>query len=343
MKPSLIRIFLLPVLVVYVGIAPLWCAEATHRLAPTPKTVTWGYFDPRTPPVLRVKSGDTVEIETLVAGGLEALEAAGLPTDQVQPALLEVEREVKDRGEVPHILTGPVWVEGAEPGDVLEVRILAIDLVVPYAWNAFMPGRGFLPDEFPYAHAKLTPLDLTRKVAKFSDGVEIPLRPFFGVLGVAPPAMTGRVSSGPPWIHTGNMDNKDLVAGTTLYMPVHVKGALFSAGDGHAAQGDGEVCLTALETSLRGTFQLTMRKDMKLRWPRAETPTHYVTMGFHENLEEAAKIAVLEMLDYLVNEKRLDRSTAYILASDTVDLRITQLVDGKKGVHAMLPKAIFVR
>jgi acetamidase/formamidase len=187
----------------------------------------------------------------------------------------------------------------------------------------------------------LTPIDLTRKVAKYSDNIEIPLRPFFGVLGVAPPASVGRVSSGPPWVHGGNLDNKDLVAGSTLYLPVHVKGALFSVGDGHAVQGDGEVGDTALETSLRGTFQLSVRKDLKVRWPRAETPTHYLTMGFHENLEEAAKIALDEMLDYLVNEKHLSRSDAYLLASDTVDMRITQLVDGKKGVHAMLPKAIF--
>lgn len=343
MKRLPMRVFFLSVFTLQVGTLSLLSAEATHRLVPTAQTVTWGYFDPQTPPVLRVKSGDTVEIETLVAGGLEALEAADLPADQVPPVLREIEREVKDRGEVPHILTGPIWIEGAEPGDVLEVKILAIDLVVPFAWNAFMPGRGLLPDEFPYAHAKLTPLDLTRKVAEFSDGIEIPLRPFFGALGVAPPALVGRVSSGPPWIHTGNMDNKNLIAGTTLYMPVHVKGALFSAGDGHAAQGDGEVCVTGLETSLRGKFQFTVRKDMKLRWPRAETPTHYLTMGFHENLEIAAKIAALEMLDYLVNDKHLDRSSAYILMSDAVDMHITQLVDGKKGVHAMLPKAIFVR
>ncbi len=318
-------------------------AEVTHHLAPTPKTVTWGYFDPRTPPALRIRSGDTVEIETLVAGGVAALEAAGLPRDRIQPSLLEVEREVKDRGEVPHILTGPIYVEGAEAGDVLEVKILSIELAVPYAQNAVLPGRGFLPDEFPYFHSKLTPLDLTRKVAKFSDGIELPLKPFFGVMDVAPPAATGRISSGPPWVHTGNMDNKELVAGSTLYIPIHVAGALFSVGDGHAGMGDGEVCLTALETSLRGTFQFLVRKDMKLRWARAETPTHYLTMGFHENLEEAAKVAVLEMLDLLVSEKHLTRDNAYILASDAVDLRITQLVDGKKGVHALLPKAIFIR
>lgn len=316
-------------------------AGETHHLAPTPKTVTWGYFDAKTPPVLRVHSGDTVDIETLVAAVPAQLEAAGIKRDQIQPALLEIDREVKDRGEVPHILTGPIYVEGAEPGDVLEVKILSIDLTVPYAVNFFIPGRGFLPDEFPYAYAKATPLDLAHRVANFAPGVAVPLHPFFGVMGVAPPALTGRVSSGPPWIHSGNMDNKELVAGTTLYMPVHVPGALFSVGDGHAAQGDGEVCVTAMETSLRGTFQLTVRKDMKLRWPRAETPTHYLTMGFNENLEEAAKIALNEMLDFLVSEKHLTRSEAYILASDAVDLRITQLVDGKKGVHALLPKAIF--
>jgi acetamidase/formamidase len=318
-------------------------APATYHLAASPKNVTWGYFDPSTPPVLRISSGDNVEVETLPGGGSAALKAAGLPRDQMQPALLEVEREVNDRGEVPHILTGPIWIEGAEPGDTLQVRILSVEPAVPYAWNSFEPGKGFLQDDFPYAHFKLTRLDLARKVAQFSDGIEIPLHPFFGVMGVAPPAATGRVSSGPPWIHTGNMDNKDLVAGTTLYIPVHVKGALFSVGDGHVGQGDGEVCLTALETALRGTLQFTVRKDMRLRWPRAETPTHFITMGFNENLEEAARTALTEMLDFLVQEKHLDRDTAYILASDAVDLHITQLVDGKKGVHALLPKAIFVR
>jgi acetamidase/formamidase len=313
----------------------------SHRLAPTPKTVVRGHFDAATPPVLRVQSGDTVEIEALVAGGIAALENAGLSRDQMQPALLEVEKDITDSSGYPHLITGPVWVEGAEPGDVLEVKILAIELVVPYAWNAIFPGAGFMPWEFPHERWKLTPLDLDKKVGKFADDIEIPLKPFFGVMGVAPPPAAGKISSGPPWLHSGNMDNKELIAGTTLYMPVHVKGALFSVGDGHAAQGDGEVCVTALETSLRGTFQLTVRKGQKLRWPRAETPTHYMTMGFHPNLEDAAKIAVNEMLEYLVNERGLSRDTAYILASDAVDLRITQLVDGNKGVHAMLPKTIF--
>jgi acetamidase/formamidase len=315
----------------------------THTLRPTPKTVTWGYFDANTPPVLRVNSGDTVEIEALVAAAPRQLEAAGVSREKIQQALIDIDREVTERGEIPHILTGPIYVEGAKPGDVLEVRILSVDLTIPYAVTFFMPGRGFLPDEFPYFHARSIPLDMNRKIADFAPGIEVPIRPFFGVIGVAPPPLSGRISSGPPWIHTGNMDNKELIAGSTLYVPVHADGALFSVGDGHAAQGDGEVCVTAMETSLRGTFQLIVRKDLKLDWPRAETPTDYMTMGFHENLTEATRIATEQMLEFLMKDKHLDRSSAYVLASNAMNLRITQLVDGKVGVHALVPKAIFKR
>jgi acetamidase/formamidase len=318
-------------------------AAEMHRLLPTPHTATWGYFDPHTPPALTVRPGDTVEVETLAAISSPYWEAAGLPHDKVQPALLEIERDRKDPWDIAHILTGPIYVEGAEPGDALEVRILSIDLAFPYAINFFAPGGGFLADEFTATHYKLIPLDMARKVALFSDKVEIPLRPFFGVMGVAPPPEIGRFGSGPPWVHGGNMDNKELVAGSTVYLPVHVKGALFSIGDGHAGQGDGEVCGTALETSLRATIQLNLRKGAHLRWPRAETPTHYVTMGFHENLEKATALALDEMLDFLEKEKHLSREDAFVLASDAVDLHITQLVDGNKGVHALLSKNILVK
>src|SRR4029079_16057932 len=311
----------------------------THTLVPTPKTVTWGYFDARTPPVLRVNSGDTVDIEALIAAAPRQLEAAGVPREKIQQALIDIDREVTDRGEIPHILTGPIYVDGARPGDVLEVRILSVDLTIPYAVTFFMPGRGFLPDEFPYFHARAIPLDMKRNGDNTAPGIEVPIRPFFGVIGVTPPPLTGRISSGPPWIHTGNMDNKELIAGSTLYVPVHADGALFSVGDGHAAQGDGEVCVTAMETSLRGTFQLIVRKDMKLDWPRAETPTDYMTMGFHENLTDATRIATEQMLDFLMKDKHLDRSSAYVLASNAMNLRITQLVDGRVGVHALVPKA----
>jgi acetamidase/formamidase len=178
-------------------------------------------------------------------------------------------------------------------------------------------------------------------VARFGDGIEIQMKPFFGSMGVAPPAANGRISSAPPWVHAGNMDNKNLVAGTTVYIPVHTAGALFQAGDGHAGQGDGEVDITALETALVGTFEFVVRKDLHLKWARAETPTQHIVMGFHENLTEATRIAVREAIDFLVAERHLSRDDAYMLTSVAVDFAITQLVDGNKGVHGMIPKSIF--
>ncbi len=319
---------------------PAASEAAHHVLKPTPKTVVWGYYDAGAPPVLRIQPGDTVEIETAMISPPAELEAAGVPPDQLPASDRAIHREVKKEGPGPHILTGPVYIEGAEPGDVLEVRIRSIDLVLPYAVNLFMPGLGFLPEDFPYERVKIIPLDRGRMVARFAAGIEIPIRPFFGSMGVAPPLAAGRISSAPPWIHAGNLDNKELVAGTTLYIPVHARGALFSVADAHAGQGDGEVSLTALETTLRGTFQFQVRKGRRLLWPRAETPTHFITMGFHEDLTQAAKAATREAIEFLVSEKGLSREEAYMFTSDAVDLRITQLVDGKVGVHAMIPKAM---
>ncbi len=328
------------------GLMSLACqwasAQATYTLKPTPKTVAWGYYDAKAAPVLRVKSGDTVEIQTLITSSPKRLEDAGVPPDQVEQSLRDITDQVKDKGPGPHILTGPVYIEGADPGDVLEVRILAAKLAIPYAYNGFGPGRGYLPEDYPYPKMKIIPLDEKRMVARFAPGIEIPLHPFFGSMGVAPPEISGRISSAPPWIHAGNLDNKDLVAGTTLFIPVHAPGALFEVGDGHAGQGDGEVDITAMETSLIGTFQFIVRKDMHLRWPRAETPTHFITMGLHEDLNDATKLAVHEMIDFLMNEKHLSRDDAYMLSSVAADLHITELVDGNKGVHMMLPKSIFV-
>jgi len=316
-------------------------AARQHQLKATPKTVAWGYYDASTPPVLRIKSGDTVEIQTLITSSPSRLEAAGVAPEQVEQSLRDIHKEVTNKGPGGHILTGPIYVEGAEPGDVLEVRIRTIRLAIPYAYNAFSPGRGFLPEDFPYARIKIIPLDEKRMVGRFSDGIEIPLRPFFGSMGVAPPDVSGRISSAPPWVHAGNLDNKELVAGTTLFIPVHARGALFLTGDGHAGQGNGEVDITAMETSLIGTFQLIVRKDMHLKWPRAETPSHFITMGIHEDLTEATKMALREMIDFLVKEKHLTRDDAYMLSSVAADLEITQLVDGNKGVHAMILKSIF--
>jgi acetamidase/formamidase len=315
---------------------------AQHSLKPSPKTIAWGYYDAATPPVLRVKSGETVEIQTLITSSPKRLESAGVPAAEIEQSLRDIYDQVKDKGPGGHILTGPIYIEDAQPGDVLEVHIQAIRLAVPYAYNGFGPGRGFLPEDYPYPKMKIIPLDEKRMVARFAPGIEIPLRPFFGSMGVAPPETSGKISSNPPWIHAGNLDDKDLVAGTTLYIPVHAPGALFEVGDGHAGQGHGEVDITALETSLIGTFQFVVRKDMHLRWPRAETPTHFITMGLHEDLNEATKLAVREMIDYLMNEKHLSRDDAYMLASVAADLSITELVDGNKGVHMAIPKAIFV-
>jgi acetamidase/formamidase len=314
----------------------------SYRLEPTPKTVTWGYYAAAAPPVLHIRSGDTVEIRTLITSSPKRLEEAGVAPRDVEQSLRDIFDQVKDKGPGGHILTGPVYVEGAEPGDVLEVRIQNVRLAIPYAYNAFAPGRGFLPDDYPYYRMKIIPLDAGRMVARFAPGIEVPLHPFFGSLGDAPPDASGRISSAPPWMHAGNLDNKYLVAGTTLYIPVNAPGALFWAGDGHAGQGDGEVDITAMETSLVGTFQLIVRKDMHLLWPRAETPEYYMTMGINADLNEATKMAVREMIGFLVGDKHLPRDDAYMLASVAADLHIGELVDSNKVVSMMLPRSVFL-
>jgi len=307
----------------------------------TPANVHWGYYDARLKPVATIASGGRVRVETMVAGGLQRLRLAGAAESEIPDALKLVEQTVTERGPGAHPLTGPIYVDGAAPGDVLEVRIQSIDYLHNFGVNAFVPGGGVLPDEFPYAGLKLIrwPAGATR--VTFAPGVTLPLAPFFGSIGVAPPPLAGRISSRPPGWHGGNLDNKDLVAGTTLFLPVHVPGALLSIGDGHAMQGDGEVTGTALETSLRGTFEIHVRKGMRLKWPRAETPTHYIAMGLHEDLDEATRLAVRELVEFLVAEKKLSRDDAYMLCSLAASLRVTQAVDATKGVHAMLEKSVF--
>ena len=333
------RLYLLAVLSAFP--LSLWAQQVTHDLRLIPENVHWGYYDGRLKPVLRINSGDTVRVETMVARGLERLRLAGVPDDEIPESLKVVERTVTDRGPGAHPLTGPIYVEGAEPNDLLEVRILGFEFLHPYGVSGFIPGSGTLPDEFPYTGFKLVRFNIGAGTAEFKPGVTLRLAPFFGSIGVAPPPILGRVSSGPPGFHTGNLDNKELVVGSTLYLPVHVPGGLLSMGDAHGMQGDGEVSLTALETSVRGTVQVFVRKGKKLNWPRAETPTHYITMGLHPDLDEAAKMATREMIDFLVSEKGMSREEAYILCSLAADLRVTQLVDGTKGIHAMIAKSIF--
>ena len=314
-----------------------------HDLKLLPANVHWGYYDAAVKPVLRVASGDTIRVETMVARGLQRLRAAGVAEAEIPDALKAVETAITERGPGAHPLTGPIWIEGAERGDVLEVKMLGFEFLHPYGVAGFIPGSGTLPGDFPYVRFKLVRFNVRAGTGEFSPGVSLTLAPFFGSIGVAPDPLVGRISSGPPGPHAGNLDNKELVVGSTLYIPVQVPGALLSVGDGHGMQGDGEVTLTALETSLRGTIQVNVRKGKRVNWPRAETPTHYISMGLHADLDEAAQLATREMIDFLVTEKGMDRDNAYILCSLAADLHVTQLVDGTKGVHAMLPKAMFAK
>jgi len=312
-----------------------------HELPLKPEHVHWGYYDARVAPAIHVAPGDRIRVETMVAGGLQRLRLAGAREDEIPESLKAVERAVTERGPGAHPMSGPIYVDGAEPGDTLEVRVVAIEFLHNFGVNAFAPGGGVLPDEFPYAGLRLFRWRAGADRVEFKPGVTLPFAPFFGSIGVAPPPLAGRISSRPPGWHGGNLDNKDLVAGSTLYLPVHVAGALLSIGDGHAMQGDGEVTGTALETSLRGTFELRLRKGQRLRWPRAETPTHYIAMGLDEDLDQAARLATRELVDFLAAEKGLTRDEAYMLCSLAADLHVTQAVDATKGVHATIAKSIF--
>ena len=311
-----------------------------HELHPTPTTVHYGFYDASLKPVLTIASGDTVKLWT-ATGNPRYFESLGVPKDKIPAELYAAFEGVEDNGRGDHTLDGPIFVTGAEPGDTLEVRILSVDVWLPIAAQSFRPHRGVLPEDFPYAKDRVLWIDLNKKTIEYAPGVVIPAKPFWGDIGVAPPPEMGRVVSGPPNINGGNMDNHDLGAGSTLYLPVHVPGALLSISDGHAAQGDGEVALSAVETSLKGEIQVILHKKQRILWPRAETPTHYMTMGFDEDLNQAAKIATREMLNFIVETKGLSREDAYMLMSATMDLVVTQAVDGVKGIHALLPKAIF--
>ena len=313
---------------------------AHHFLPATPETVAWGYFDAARAPVLEIDSGDTVTFETL-SGEPEDMPpaAAGF---EILPEHLEVHARC-ERGRGPHFLTGPVFVRGAEPGDVLEVRILSCELRQSWGWNVVEPLLGTLPEDFPNRRLLHMPIDIEAGTVRTPWGKTLPLDPFFGIYGVAPPAAYGRIGTAEPREHGGNMDNKELKAGTTLFLPVWNEGALFSTGDGHGVQGDGEVCLTALETAMRGTFEFHLRKDMTLLLPRAETAGEIITMAFDPDLDDAAKTALRQMIDLLSTEHGMDRGDAYTLCSLAADMRVTQLVDGNKGIHTVLPKSALGR
>jgi acetamidase/formamidase len=325
-----------------VGLGGQTRAPQTHRLEATAKTVAFGYYWADAPPVLRIASGDIVDVDTLLTNSPTGLQNAGVSPDRIQTSLKTIVAELTGdkRGPGGHILTGPVYVEGAEAGDVLEVKVLSIDLAIDYGYNGC---SGFIPANCNRAVGqKIIALDNKTMTAEFMPGIVIPLKPFFGSMGVAPARELGRVSSNPPGRHAGNLDNKELVAGTTLFIPVFVPGALFEVGDGHAAQGDGEVDQTAIETSLRGRLQLTVRKNMPLVWPRAETPTDFISMAADPDLTTATTLAIQEMVDFLAANKGLTKHQAYQLVSIAGNVAITQLVDKPNvGVHVKMPKNVF--
>lgn len=307
-----------------------------HELHPVPEHVHWGIHDANLSPVLHVASGDTVSLTSWAAANTEAL-----PQDRslVQPGHLEALEKCAP-GPASHLLTGPVHVADAEPGDVLQIDILEVALNERWGYTAIRPLKGTLPDEFDCPAIIHPEIDIQRRTARLPWGTEIELAPFFGILAVAPPAHWGRVASIQPRKFGGNMDNKELQAGTTLYLPVFAEGALFSAGDGHGVQGDGEVCITALETGLAGTFRLTVRKDLGYAYPFAESETHLIGIGMHEDLDEAARIALRQMIDHICRRTDLSREQAYMLCSLQGDLRVTQTVDGEKGCHMMMAKSV---
>ncbi len=313
---------------------------AHHILKATKETVHLGGFSDLLQPVLTVESGDTVDIETYT--GYYVYDQA--PPEFLTPELLEICQNLPKEQKVaegPHLLTGPIYVREAKPGDVLEVELVDIKPRLPVGFNAIRPGWGALSQQFHQPALRFIPLDLDDNIAEFpiGSGIKIPLKPFFGILGVATPQRSR--SSIPPGYYGGNIDNRELGSGSRIFLPVFVPGALFSIGDGHSAQGDGEVNVTAIETSMNGTIHLKLRKDLQLTMPIAETPTDIITMGFGETLDEALEIALKNMIELLESFTNLSLEDAYVLCSLAVNFRITQVVNSpQKGVHGMLPKSI---
>jgi len=311
-----------------------------HILKANCQTVHLGGFSAQLKPALIIDSGDSVEVETYT--GFYIYDKA--PPEFLTTELIEICQHLSsDRkvGQGPHLLTGPIYVKNAEPGDVLEVRLEAIAPRLSVGFNAIRPGWGALPQQFTEARLRFIELDLEQNIAEFpkNSGIKIPLRPFFGILGVATPE-TSR-SSVPPGSYGGNIDNRELQAGSRLFLPIFVPGALLSIGDGHSAQGDGEVNVTAIETSMNGTIRVELRKDLQITSPIAETLTDIITMGFGETLDQALQSALEQMINFLENFVGLNAEDAYVLCSIAVNFRISQVVNApKKGVHGMLSKSI---
>lgn len=329
-------------------------ASRHYDLPATPDNVQWGWYDPKEKPKLTIHSGDTVSIETLAHSLGQIKPGVGMEE------IIKLRKENDGGG--PHSITGPIYVEEAEPGDTLEVQILKI---VPKAdaFNFNLPGTefpsvGLLPSEFPAGFVRYYKLDLTRMETVFKPGIVIDLKPFPGTFAVGvdpyepeakagPPIhdAKGRTSTLRPWKNGSNMDLSELQAGSTLYLPVFLKGGLIWTGDSHCRQGNGEVNLTALECAYKEIeIRAIVRKDLKTEWPWAETKTHWIFMGYDEDLNQAMKIAVEQTVHWLSTQSivPMSREEAYALSSIVGDCRVTQVVDIRKGVHCMIPKSVFI-
>jgi len=338
------------------------CAIATaepaydHHVRLTPENSAIGNFPAQKKAILTIRSGDTVRFDTGGGAGWQRTESDpdawlkehGVPITAADPAVRET-IEVLAKAEryagieSGHLLVGPVAIEGAMPGDSLEVRVHHVAPRIPYGTTGRTPGRGLKPFEGERPPAKVTVLDLERGVALFAPGVEVPLGPFMGVMGVLPPDSDGpNRRSGPPGLFAGNLDLKELTTGSTLYIPVSHPGALFFTGDAHAAQGDGEISGTAIETANTAVLEFILHEGKTLSAPRAETATHYIAIGLDPDLDNAMQMAADQTIEWLAELKGFDPFTTIPLASIGIDYRITQIVDGTKGVHAMIPKKYFV-
>ena len=330
--------------------APVF-AQGVVSLSSVPANVVRGHIPADRAPVLKIKSGQTVAIDTISHQGVSTPEGAvaffgkgGVKPEDVLPDAIAVQKEVKiPQGGGTHVLTGPIYVEGAEPGDMLEVRVINVELRVPYGVNASNKGTGVLPDQLDAPMFRVIHLDPKRNVALFAPGIEVPLAPFMGIMVVAPPPGDAMVSSRPPGTYGGNLDLKQLTRGASLFLPVYNAGALFYTGDAHTAQGDGEVDGTAIETSLKPTLQFIVHKGKgaAMKSPRVETATHYIAVGLDKDLNVALKNAVQEAANFLMQEKGLDAGAAYALCSIAVDFRVAEAVNLVQGVYGMIPKAIF--
>jgi acetamidase/formamidase len=314
-------------------------------LASRPETIVWGYITADVPPALTIKSGQTVKIDTVSHQGLLGKEdpvaffaSAGIAKDQVLQDAIDIYKTVpRTKGLSVHVLTGPIYVDGAAPGDMLEVRIHNLELRVPYGVNNSGPTSGVLPGLLSAPAPKIIKLDTKRNVALFSDDIEVPLAPFLGIMSVAPSRDVLLVSSRPPWRWGGNIDFNKLVAGASLYLPV------FNTGAPHAVQGDGEVNGTAIEASLTATLQFIVHKGAgkAMNWPRAEDATHYYAMGMDLDLNVAMRQATRETVNFLREEFGLSVEDAYALASIAVDFRVAEAVDSVQMIYGMIPKKLF--